>query len=45
MLPGMGFLSEVLACKVDRDAHFKQAVMNPGMGGVLQVLQAVQRQN
>ena len=44
MLPGMGFLSEVLACKADRGAHFKQAVMNPGMGGVLQVLQAVQRQ-
>ena len=38
-----GFLPEVVAGKAYRDAHGKQAVINPGMGGVLRVVQVVQR--
>ena len=41
--PLRGFLPEVVAGKAYRDAHGKQAVINPGMGGVLRVPQVVQR--
>ena len=39
-----GFLPEILAGEAHRDAHGKQAVINPGMGGVLRVSQVVQRE-
>src|SRR5699024_7355112 len=35
---------EVVAGKAYRDAHGKQPVINPGMGGVLRVVQVVQRE-
>ena len=42
--PLRGFLPEVLAGEAHRDAHGKQPVINPGMGGVLRVVQVVQRE-
>ena len=42
--PLRGFLPEVVAGKALPDAHGKQAVINPGMGGVLRVVQVVQRE-
>jgi hypothetical protein len=42
--PLCGFLSEVAPGKADRGRTWKQAVINPGVGGVLRVLQFLQRE-
>ena len=43
LFPCFGFC-EILPVNADGDTHFRKAVIYPGVGGVLQVLQFFQRE-